>query len=574
MVRQRKPTHQGTGGDAGPEFPDLSDVPVTVHAGGAPHLATQNDSAPPQQSDDDSTFIAAGAAVISCLIFGCFMGWFFAFLQAESSVDFAYEANSCRSPTQFDNFRVWDNHLKIPDPRRDKYHKYPYPHVTNQDPSAFELDLKSFNTFDQILALQAPSHTPDWGTTRPYRMLVAGGGSGEATASLAYTFQQAKVSYEIVHLDWSEPALKMTQARLNNLNLRTNVKIQMGDITRIDEIAGLGTFDHIDCTHVLQHLHYPTETLTKLSAMLNPGGGIVVSVPADTRPQRGRMEFREALMRASLDENNQLKPMSERIEIANALLDSLPNNHRLFAGTDPNKYSVADDVEMFNLFFHNYDRLYSLEQLQGMGECAGLRVQATGQAQQYELAAVNLGPALDGADVKLETHGSFHESLETKRVYQHVASNREHTIYYVKANNPRRLIGLDSLLPCTVVQLGYAVHFAFVQYVWDLPFADYVANIDSSPPINVYGSDGPNFTIQKSAKLTFSPFNGHRTVREAFDLIRSDPRSIAIYAHYHWPVQADSDFEAFVQRLSKYVATTYSSSEMAMHLRNHKCKQP
>ena len=42
---------------------------------------------------------------------------------------------------------------------------------------------------------------------------------------------------------------------------------------------GLGSFDCIVCSHVLEHLSWPEETLRRLNPMLNPEGRLVVALP-------------------------------------------------------------------------------------------------------------------------------------------------------------------------------------------------------------------------------------------------------------------------------------------------------
>jgi SAM-dependent methyltransferase len=75
-------------------------------------------------------------------------------------------------------------------------------------------------------------------------------------------------------------------------------RVEVADLNGY-EPAGLGEFDCIVCSHVLEHLHDPRQTLARLRTCLRQGGSLIVALPNvlfwKQRLQflRGRFEYTE-----------------------------------------------------------------------------------------------------------------------------------------------------------------------------------------------------------------------------------------------------------------------------------------
>lgn len=55
-------------------------------------------------------------------------------------------------------------------------------------------------------------------------------------------------------------------------------RVEVHDLNTLDP-AGLGTFDCILCSHVLEHLYQPEQLLRRVQGNLAPGGALVVALP-------------------------------------------------------------------------------------------------------------------------------------------------------------------------------------------------------------------------------------------------------------------------------------------------------
>jgi len=134
------------------------------------------------------------------------------------------------------------------DPVRDQYEVYPYPARDPRD-EAGRLIETTPGHLDEINHYVYAGRR-DFG--RPFRVLVAGGGTGDVTVMLAQQLADRFCRGEIVHLDLSAASAKVAEARLAARGLG-NARFVVGSLTELAAL-GLGRFDYIDCVGVLHHL--------------------------------------------------------------------------------------------------------------------------------------------------------------------------------------------------------------------------------------------------------------------------------------------------------------------------------
>ena len=103
-----------------------------------------------------------------------------------------------------------------------------------------------------------------------FRILVAGGGTGDGTIFLA---EQLKgTNARIVHLDVSKASIAIARERAQVRGL-SGIEWIAGSLT---DLAGLrlGGFDYINCVGVLHHLESPEAGLDALLSALAPDGAL------------------------------------------------------------------------------------------------------------------------------------------------------------------------------------------------------------------------------------------------------------------------------------------------------------
>ena len=90
---------------------------------------------------------------------------------------------------------------------------------------------------------------------RPFRALVAGGGTGDACIMLAQQLVDRRCPGEVVYLDLSTASRQVCEARAKARGLR-NIQFLTGSLLDLPSMK-IGQFDYIDCTGVLHHLVDP-----------------------------------------------------------------------------------------------------------------------------------------------------------------------------------------------------------------------------------------------------------------------------------------------------------------------------
>ncbi len=264
---------------------------------------------------------------------------------------------------------------------KDQYEAYPYP---ERDPK----DEK------KRLITGSPSHPLEvdhflFGGQRDWsagtRILVAGGGTGDALIQLSQTLTSAGKEYEITYIDLSSASRKIAEARAKARGLK-GITFTTGSLL---DAAEYGPFDYIDCCGVLHHLPEPQAGFDALAAALSPEGGLGCMVYAPYG-RSGVYPLQEAF-RSLL---NGLPPKAQLRE-AKRIFAELPAGHP-FKSNPHLVDHKASDAGFYDLLLHSQDRPYTIDQLSQTLGAAGLRMVGTPQAALYDLS--RFAPVPDDMD--------------------------------------------------------------------------------------------------------------------------------------------------------------------------------
>lgn len=265
---------------------------------------------------------------------------------------------------------------------RAQYEAYPYP---ERDPADEAKRLVKGSPSDPVeLDHYLFAGRRDW--TKPFRVLVAGGGTGDALIQLAQGLHSAGRAAEITYVDLSTAARKVAEARAQVRGLK-GIEFHTGSLL---DAGSFGEFDYIDCCGVLHHLPDPQEGFDALAGALAPGGGIGLMVYAP-HGRSGVYPLQAAFGRA-------LKGSPEqRLKAAKAIFQCLPQGHPFRSNPHLGDHKVSD-AGFYDLLLHGQDRPYTITELNAALEAAGLEMTGTPNGHVYDPAPF-VGTATDLSDL-------------------------------------------------------------------------------------------------------------------------------------------------------------------------------
>lgn len=190
----------------------------------------------------------------------------------------------------------------------------------------------------------------DW--SKPMRILVAGGGTGDGLIQLAHYLKIAGKPHDITYVDLSKASRKTAEARAKMRGI-TSVQFHTGSLL---DAADYGQFDYIDCCGVLHHLPDPDAGFRALRAALAPGGGMGFMVYAPYG-RSGVYPLQEAF-------GTLLKelPAKDRLQAARAAFEKLPAGHPFKANPHLGDHQRSD-AGFYDLLLHGQDRAYDVTSL-------------------------------------------------------------------------------------------------------------------------------------------------------------------------------------------------------------------
>lgn len=250
---------------------------------------------------------------------------------------------------------------------------------------------------------------------QPLRVLVAGGGTGDAAIMLAQHLADRGLSAEIHYLDLSLAARAVAEARAAARSL-TSLRFHTGSLLDIATMAP-APFDYIDCTGVLHHLDDPGAGLRALASALAPDGGMGLMVYA-ALGRTGVYPLQDMLRVAAPDD----QAPEQRTKTARRLLSSLPKTNWFARNPFVGDHIQGGDAGLYDLLLHARDRAYRVVAFDALVRSADLRIVSFIEPARYDPATYLNDPALlrTLAPLPMAERAAFAEAL-VGNITKHVA---------------------------------------------------------------------------------------------------------------------------------------------------------
>lgn len=309
--------------------------------------------------------------------------------------------------------------MTVPSPLDDvqaQYEALPYP---PRDPRDEAIRLIT-GTPSHILEINHYLFSGRLSFTRPFRALIAGGGTGDACIMLAQQLAERKCPAEVVYLDLSQASRRICEARAHARGLR-NIRFVTGSLLDLPSVD-LGAFDYIDCTGVLHHLPDPAAGLRALSSVLQPDGGVGVMLYGEYG--RSGVYPLQELLRTIAPPS---MAVEDRLAMAKRLIRFLPTTNLFRRNPYLNDHVTGGDAGLYDLLLHSCDRPFNVPQIGALAQQAGLRVVAFLEPVRYE-------PATYMSDPVIARQASSLPLLERAAFAERLSGNlRTHVFYATRA---------------------------------------------------------------------------------------------------------------------------------------------
>ena len=246
---------------------------------------------------------------------------------------------------------------------RDQYEAYPYP-LRNPEDERVRLE-NSWHDFLEVINFYCFKGKQNF--SGPFRVLVAGGGTGDQTIFLAEQLRYNRRA-EIVHLDFSASSIAIAKRRAEVRKL-TNITWLQQSVLDLPSLP-VGQFDYINCAGVLHHLENPAAGLQSLRAVLHEQGAMMLMLYG----KYGRTGVYQVQELLSTVNANETSPQA-KLDNAKAVLQSLPKTNWFKRGEDLiGDHKEFGDAGIYDVFLHAQDRPFTVKEIYDLLEACGLQL--------------------------------------------------------------------------------------------------------------------------------------------------------------------------------------------------------
>lgn len=242
---------------------------------------------------------------------------------------------------------------------REHYENYPYPPIDPEEERE-RLYMPILEAFDRMnyFAFEGRRNFNDG-----FRVLVAGGGTGDAIIALAEQLRDTNADVYYIDMSESSMALAKKRAEIRGLTNITWIRDSLLNLPTLN----VGMFDYINCSGVLHHLSDPDLGLSILASLLKDDGAMGIMIYA----KYGRTsvyQMQDTLRIINRDEPN----LQTRVDNAKKILNHLPSTNWFLYSPDEMISEIKTDAGIYDLLLHSQDRSYSIPELYEYLEKQGL----------------------------------------------------------------------------------------------------------------------------------------------------------------------------------------------------------
>ena len=248
---------------------------------------------------------------------------------------------------------------------REQYEAMPYP---PRDPAEERKELRR-TWLDDLPMINHYCFGGNENFRDRFRVLVAGGGTGDATIFMAEQLRETNA--EIIHLDFSAASIAIAQQRaaIRGLN---NIRFVHDSILNLPNLD-VGKFDYINCVGVLHHLADPDAGMNALLAVLKEAGALGLMVYA-TYGRTGIYQMQSLMQLINADERQRVA----QIDRTRQMLDCLPATNWFKRGEALYGDHRNGDAGIYDLLLHSQDRAYTVGELyEWLVDGHGLNIELT-----------------------------------------------------------------------------------------------------------------------------------------------------------------------------------------------------
>ena len=246
-----------------------------------------------------------------------------------------------------------------------RYETLPYPPRNSND----DKRMLRLTSLDNLMTINQYCYAGRRNFDKSFRMLVAGGGTGDSLVFLAV--QAASLpNAEIVYLDSNRESMNIAQERIRNQakrlalpNAETMIDWRIGSLNDLQGMD-LGRFDYVNFGGMSNHSGDTPDVLRKLAGVLNDDGAIGITVHG----QLGRTSICQIREMMKIINRDVADP-EKKIYNTNLLLGNLPssNPHR-----KNGRWLSCDPIEVYDLYLRETDRSLTFQEIVDGVAAAGL----------------------------------------------------------------------------------------------------------------------------------------------------------------------------------------------------------